>query len=70
MSESEQPDWQKLPADPEPGDLGYEPLQLVTTEPSTDEDRYVIHPRDEDSLREAAYILTDETSLLNLRDMV
>jgi len=70
MSESEQTDWQKLPVDPEPDDLGYEPLKLDITESSADGGHYVILPHDEEFLREEAFMVADKNSVHNLCDML
>lgn len=70
MSESEPADWHQLPADPDPDDLGYDPLELDITESSADGGHYVILPHDEEFLREEAFIVADERSVCDLADKV
>jgi len=69
-SESDGQDWGDLPADPEPEDLGYEPMELDITESSADGGHYVIIPHDEDFLRQEAFIVADSGSVSNLEDML
>ena len=56
MSESDTVDWRSMPADPDPDDLGYDPLELDITESSADGGHYVILPHDEEFLREACKV--------------
>lgn len=70
MSESEQVDWQQLPADPDPDHLGYDPLDLDITESSADGGHYVILPHDEEFLRDEAFIVADKGSVCDLTDKV
>lgn len=69
-SESDPREWGDLPADPEPEDLGYDPLELDVTESTADGGHYVILPHDEDFLRQEAFIVADSGSLSDLGDMV
>jgi hypothetical protein len=68
MSESEPVDWGELPADPDPDDLGYEPLELDITESTADGGHYVILPHDEGYLREEAFIVADSASVVDLSE--
>ncbi|MFB6166620.1 MAG: hypothetical protein ABEJ31_15785 [Haloarculaceae archaeon] len=70
MSESEPVDWHRLPADPNPDDLGYEPLDLDITESTADGGHYVILPHDEEFLREEAFIVADADSVVSLDDRI
>lgn len=69
-SESDGQDWDNLPADPEPEDLGYDPMELDITESSADGGHYVILPHDEDFLRQEAFIVADCESVSDLDDML
>lgn len=66
MRDSGPVDWGEVPADPDPGDLGYEPLELDITESSADGGHYVILPHDEGLLRDEAFIVADSTSVVDL----
>jgi hypothetical protein len=68
MNDSETVDWRSMPADPEPSDLGYDPLELDITESSADGGHYVILPHDEEFLRDDAFIVADMDSVLSLED--
>jgi hypothetical protein len=70
VSESDGRDWDDLPADPEPEDLGYDPMELDITESSADGGHYVILPHDEDFLRQEAFIVADSESVSNLDEML
>ena len=55
-------EWEGVPSDPDlHDDLGYELLDLEVYE--TDEDRLIFLPKDEDMIREAAFIVTREDDL-------
>ena len=59
-------EWEEVPSDPDlHNDLGYELLDLEVYE--TDEDRLIFLPKDEDMIREAAFIITREDDLHRLR---
>lgn len=68
MSESETVDWRRMPADPDPDDLGYDPLELDVTESSGDGGHYVILPHDEEFLRDDAFIVADSHAVVSLDD--
>ena len=68
MSESETVDWRSMPADPDPDDLGYDPLELDITESSADGGHYVILPHDEEFLRDDAFIVADSDAVVSLGD--
>lgn len=70
MGESDTVDWRSMPADPEPDDLGYDPLELDITESSADGGHYVILPHDEDFLRDDAFIVADQDSVVGLDDRI
>jgi len=55
-------EWEEVPSDPDlHNDLGYELLDLEVYE--TNEDRLIFLPKDEDMIREAAFIVTREGDL-------
>jgi hypothetical protein len=55
-------EWEEVPSDPDlHNDLGYELLDLEVYE--TNEDRLIFLPKDEDMVREAAFIVTREDDL-------
>jgi len=55
-------EWEEVPSDPDlHNDLGYELLDLEVYE--TNEDRLIFLPKDEDMIREAAFIVTREDDL-------
>lgn len=57
-------DWERLPGDPDlRTDLEYAPLDLEVFEMEVS-DRLMILPRDEDMVREDAFIIADESDLL------
>lgn len=59
-------DWEELPADPDPRrDLGYHQLELEVFEVEAG-DQLMILPRDEDMVREDAFIIARESSLLDV----
>ena len=66
MSESEPVDWHHMPADPDPDDLGYDPLELDITESSADGGHYVILPHNEEFLRDDAFIVADSDAVVSL----
>jgi hypothetical protein len=68
MPEYEDTDWRRVPFNPEPDDLGYEPLDLDITESTADGGHYVILPHDEEFLREDAFIVADTASVVDLSD--
>jgi hypothetical protein len=68
MNESETVDWRSMPADPDPDDLGYDPLELDITESSADGGHYVILPHDEEFLRDDAFIVAEEDAVVSLDD--
>ncbi|MFB6179845.1 MAG: hypothetical protein ABEI77_08995 [Halorientalis sp.] len=70
MTGSEPVDWGKLPADPDPDHLGYEPLDLEITESTADGGHYVILPHDEAFLREEAFIIADSASVVDLAERI
>ena len=58
-------DWERLPGDPDiRADLGYAPLDLEVFAMDVS-DRLMILPRDEDMVREDAFIIADESDLLD-----
>ena len=58
-------EWEGVPSDPDlHDDLGYELLDLECYE--TDEDRLIFLPKDEDMIREAAFIITREDDLRSI----
>jgi hypothetical protein len=57
-----------MPADPDPDDLGYDPLELDITESSADGGHYVILPHDEEFLRDDAFIVADSDAVVSLGD--
>ena len=55
-------EWEEVPSDPDlHNDLGYELLDLEVYE--TNEDRLIFLPKDEEMIREAAFIVTREDDL-------
>jgi hypothetical protein len=60
--------WEQVPSDPCLSDLGYRPLELDITRSSADGGHYVIIPHDEDYLREEAFIVADDESVVDLVD--
>jgi hypothetical protein len=55
-------EWERVPSDPDlHDDLGYELLDLEIHK--TNEDRLIFLPKDEDMIREAAFIVTREDDL-------
>ncbi|WP_244515043.1 hypothetical protein [Halorientalis persicus] len=70
MSESDTVDWRSMPADPDPDDLGYDPLELDITESSADGGHYVILPHDEEFLRDDAFIVAEEDAVVSLDDRI
>jgi hypothetical protein len=59
-------EWEEVPSDPDlHGDLGYELIDLEIYE--TDEDRLIVLPKDEDMIREAAFIVTRKDDIHSLR---
>ena len=62
-------DWATIPDDPEPSDLGYDPMPLNVTESSGAGGHLVILPHDEDHLREEAFIVSDSDDVANLENM-
>lgn len=69
MTSNEFTDWSTVPSDPEPEDLGYDPLQLEVTESTADGGHLIILPHDEDYLREEAFIIVDLDSVTDLGDV-
>ncbi|SEO78924.1 hypothetical protein SAMN05216388_101964 [Halorientalis persicus] len=59
-----------MPADPDPDDLGYDPLELDITESSADGGHYVILPHDEEFLRDDAFIVAEEDAVVSLDDRI
>ena len=58
-------DWEQLPGDPDlRADLEYAPLDLEVFEMEVS-DQLMILPRDEDMVREDAFIIADESALLD-----
>lgn len=58
-------DWIRLPSDPDlHADLGYELIELETYE--TDKDHLLFLPRDEDMLRDEAFIVVREIDVCSL----
>jgi len=59
-------EWEEVPSDPDlHDDLGYELLDLEVYE--TGEGRLLILPKDEDMVREAAFIITPEDDIYSPR---
>jgi hypothetical protein len=60
-------DWEQVPADPDlHDDLGYTLCDLEAYE--TDEDRVLFLPRDEDMIRDEAFIIAGEDDLRTLEE--
>jgi hypothetical protein len=66
MMDTESEEWDSVPADPAPDDLGYDLLELDITESSADGGHYVILPHDEDMLRDEAFIIADTDAVCDL----
>jgi len=60
-------EWQELPADPDPDDLGYDPIELEFTR-STASGHFVVLPEDDDLLRKEAFLVVDAESVCDLVD--
>lgn len=59
-------DWEQLPGDPNLAtDLGYAPLDLEVFEMNVD-DRLMILPRDEDMVRDDAFMIADGSALVDI----
>jgi len=59
-------EWEGVPSDPDlHDDLGYELLDLEVYE--TDDGRLIVLPKDEDMIREAAFIITRKGDIRSLR---
>lgn len=65
-------DWWDVPADPDPVvDLDYECIDLDIIDTTIDGvPQLLVLPRDEDLLREDAFMVVDEESVLDLETMV
>lgn len=58
-------EWEELPSDPDLyDDLGYEMLDLEAYE--TEGDRILFLPKDEDMIRNEAFIVADKKSVMSL----
>lgn len=66
MSDSEFGDWESVPSDPRPTDLGYELLPLDMTESPTAGGHLVVIPQDEEYLREEAFIIANADIAVDL----
>lgn len=62
-------DWTAVPSDPDPEDLGYEPLEWeVVSAQSCGDEQLLFLPADEDALREDAFIVADRAAVCDVRD--
>lgn len=59
------PEWQEVPSDPEPQDLDYHIIQWKRI-PATDDDKIIFLPKNEELLKEDAFIILGDDSLCNL----
>lgn len=60
-------EWQEIPADPDPDDLGYDRLELDFTH-SAPSGHYVVLPQDEAFLRKEAFVVVDSDAMCNVID--
>lgn len=58
-------DWTDVPADPGPRQLGYVPAEWERI-PTTDRDKVIFLPGDEDDLEDDAFVVLDEADLTDL----
>jgi len=60
-------EWEQLPCDPDlERNLGYEMIDLEVHQPEDNSDVLIFLPRDEDLLRDDAFVLADETAVCNV----
>ncbi|GAA0230291.1 hypothetical protein ACFFQF_13855 [Haladaptatus pallidirubidus] len=63
--------WKQLPADPDlEGDLGYKLDEWDVIRASKNDGRLMFLPKDEEMLRDDAFILADARSVCNVEDRV
>jgi hypothetical protein len=60
-------EWQDLPADPAPDDLGYDPLELDFTH-SGASGHFVVLPQDDSLLRKEAFVVVDTDAVCDVID--
>lgn len=64
-------DWEQIAADPHPErDLGYEMLDWDVVKANNRAGHLIFLPRDDDYLREDAFIVADAASVCDVRDRV
>lgn len=62
-------EWERVPADPDPRtDLGYDPMDLEVMEAGDRPDDLVVLPRDEEVLRDEAFIIVGQRGVRDLGD--
>lgn len=70
MRPSKRGRWRNVPADPSPADLGYDRIDLDVIETSADgRPRALVLPRNEDLLREDAFLVVDAAGVCDLLTM-
>jgi len=65
VSQNGQTDWEDVPTDPEPDNLGYESSKWERI-PVTDDDQVIFLPGNEEDLADDAFIVLDEADLCDL----
>ncbi|WP_246988154.1 hypothetical protein [Halorientalis marina] len=70
MLGTESDEWEEVPTDPAPSDLGYDLLQLDITESAADGGHYVILPQDDAMLHDEMFIIADTDAVCDLIDHV
>jgi hypothetical protein len=69
MSSDADFDWEELPPDPDlEDDFGYEMLDLEVVKAHNSKGQFMFLPRDEDMVRNDAFVVADDSSVCDVLD--